>query len=82
MREPMQILGCADASICAKADKWNIETGRLHIETWKNPFWLVVRDKQGEVIYAERAKPRFVGDSVCTSAVMRGDEHFFGFGHI
>ena len=67
-------------TVSEDTDKWNIETGRLRIEAWKNPFWLVVRDKQGEVIYAERAKPRFVGDSVCTSAVMRGDEHFFGFG--
>ena len=67
-------------TVSEEADKWDIETKRLRIEAWKNPFRLVVRNKQGEMLYAERAKPRFVGDSVCTSALMQGDEHFFGFG--
>ena len=67
-------------TVSEEADKWDIETGRLRVEVWKNPFRLVVRNKQGEMLYAEQAKPRFVGDSVCTSALMQGDEHFFGFG--
>ena len=54
-------------TVSEEADKWNIETGRLRIEAWKEPFQLVVMDKRGEVIYSERAKPRMSTSSASAS---------------
>lgn len=66
--------------VSEEADKWVITTDVLQIQALKNPFRLVVSDKDGNVFYTETEASRFFEDSVRTTVVMQGDEHFFGFG--
>lgn len=69
-----------DYQVSEEADKWIVTTASLRIDALKDPFRLVVSDKEGNVLYSEIGTPRFLGDSVRTTVWMQGDEHFFGFG--
>lgn len=69
-----------DYTVSEETDAWIITTGVLQIRAMKSPFYLIVSDKNGKVLYTEKDEQRFFPDSVRTSVVMQPDEHFFGFG--
>ncbi len=59
---------------------YSISTQALRIRAYKNPFHLIVSDKQDKVLYTELPDEAFYPDSVKNTCAMQADEHFFGFG--
>jgi len=57
-----------------------IETEKLNIHAYKNPFKLDVFDKNGQSLYSELKGQRLFADSVKNVVALQPDEHFFGLG--
>ena len=53
-----------DYTVSEETDAWIITTGVLQIRAMKSPFYLIVSDKNGKVLYTEKDEQRFFPDSV------------------